>query len=73
MEWVTQTGQLSPPKVTAADIADREIMAAIAVPVGLAVLLSITACVVRVVANRRRMAGWTKAWEAIGPRWSSLR
>ena len=73
MEWVTQTGQLSPPKVTAADIADREIMAAIAVPVGLAVLLSITACVVRVVANRRRMAGWTKAWEAIEPRWSSLR
>jgi hypothetical protein len=73
MEWVTRTGQLSPPKVTAADIADREIMAAIAVPVGLAVLLSITACVVRVMANRRRMAGWTKAWEAIGPRWSSLR
>ncbi len=73
MEWVTQTGQLSPPKLTAAGLADRETMAAIAVSVGLAVLLSITACVVRVVANRRRMAGWTKAWEAIGPRWSSLR
>jgi hypothetical protein len=73
MEWVTQTGQLSPPKLTAAGLADQETMAAITVSVGLAVLLSITACVVRVVANRRRMAGWTKAWEAIEPRWSSLR
>jgi hypothetical protein len=73
MEWVTQTGQLSPPKLTAAGLADQETMAAIAVSVGLAVLLSITGCVVRVVANRRRMAGWTKAWEAIEPRWSSLR
>ena len=73
MEWVTQTGQLSPPKLTAVGLADQEAMAAIAVSVGLAMLLSITGCVVRVVANRRRMAGWTKAWEAIGPRWSSLR
>lgn len=71
--WVTQTGQLSPPKLTAAGIADREVSVAIAVSAGLAVLLSITACVVRVLGNRRRMAGWTKAWEAIGPRWSSLR
>jgi hypothetical protein len=73
MVWVTQTGQLSPARLTAAGIADREVSAAIVVPVGLAVLLSITAFVVRVLGNRRRMAAWTKAWEAIGPRWSSLR
>jgi hypothetical protein len=73
MEWVTQTGQLSPPKLTVAGLADQETMAAIAVSAGLAVLLSITACAVRVVANRRRMADWTKEWEAIEPRWSSLR
>jgi hypothetical protein len=71
--WVTPAGQLSPAKLTGTAVADREVMAATAVCIGLGVLLSITACVVRVLANRRRMAGWTKAWEAIGPRWSSLR
>jgi hypothetical protein len=54
-------------------VVEREVMAAVAAPVALALLLSITACAVRVVANRRRMAGWTKAWEAVGPRWSSYR
>jgi hypothetical protein len=73
MLWMTRTGQLTPPKLTAAGIRDREVMAALAVCAGLAVVLSITAGVVRVLVNRRRIAGWTKAWEAIGPRWSSLR
>jgi hypothetical protein len=71
--WVTPAGQLSPAKLTGRAVADREAMAATAVCLVLAVALSITGCVVRVLANRRRMAGWTKAWEAIGPRWSSLR
>jgi hypothetical protein len=73
MLWVTPAGQLTHPPLTPAEVTSREVMAAITVPVGLAVLLSVTACGVRVLANRRRMAGWTKAWEAIGPRWSSLR
>jgi hypothetical protein len=71
--WVTPAGQLSPAKLTPRAVTDREVIAAMAVCVGLAALLSITACVVRVLANRRRMADWTNAWEAVGPRWSSLR
>lgn len=73
MVWVTQAGQLTHPKLTRAAVVERQVIAAIAVPAGLALLLSVTACGVRVLANRRRMAGWTKAWEAVGPRWSSLR
>jgi hypothetical protein len=71
--WVTPAGELTPPKLTNAALVDREVTAAIAVLAGLALLLSMTAWAVRVLANRRRIADWTKAWEAIGPRWSSFR
>lgn len=71
--WVTHAGELTRPPVTRIGVVEREVMAAVAAPAALAVLLSITAYAVRVVANRRRMAGWAKAWEAIGPRWSSYR
>ena len=71
--WVTHAGQLTRPRLTRHGVVEREVMAAVAAPAALALLLSITAGAVRVVANRRRMAGWTKAWEAIGPRWSSYR
>ncbi len=71
--YATPAGQLTPPPLTRSAVVEREAIAAIAIPVGLAVLLSITACGVRVLANRRRMASWAKEWEAIGPRWSSLR
>jgi hypothetical protein len=73
MLFATPAGQLTPPPLTRSAVVEREVMAAIAVPVGLAVLLSITSCGVRVLANRRRLASWTKEWEATGPRWSSLR
>jgi hypothetical protein len=71
--WVTSAGELTPPKLTNAAVVDREITVAIAVSAGLALLLWVAALAVRVLANRRRMAAWTKAWEAIGPRWSSFR
>jgi hypothetical protein len=71
--WVTSAGELTPPKLTNAALVDREITVAIAVLAGLALLLSMTAWAIRILANRRRIADWTKAWEAIGPRWSSFR
>jgi hypothetical protein len=73
MVWVSPTGDLTHPRLTSAEVVDREAIAAISAPAGLALLLWMAACVVRVLANRRRMAGWTKAWEAVGPRWSSFR
>jgi hypothetical protein len=71
--WVTPTGQLTHQPLTRAEVAERTVMAAVAAPVALALLLTIAIGVTRVVANRRRLACWAREWEATGPRWSSLR
>jgi hypothetical protein len=71
--WVTGAGQLTHQPLTKADVAERTVLAAVACPAGLALLLTVAVGVTRVVANRRRMACWAREWEATGPRWSSLR
>ena len=71
--WVTPTGQLTHQPLTRNEVAGRTVMAAVAAPAGLALLLAIAIGVTRVVANRRRLACWAREWEATGPRWSSLR
>lgn len=71
--WVTQSGQLTHPPLSSADVTDRELTAGVLAPAVFGVLLLIAGDVVRVVANRRRMAGWTRAWETAGPKWTSLR
>ncbi|HUB39537.1 MAG TPA: hypothetical protein VMA72_11850 [Streptosporangiaceae bacterium] len=71
--WVTPAGQLTHQRLTRAQVLQWEAAAAILAPIGLAALLAVAAGVVRVLANRRRMAAWTRAWAATGPRWSSLR
>lgn len=71
--WVTPAGQLTHQPLTRAEVAERTVMAAVAAPAGLALVLTIAIGVTRVVANRRRMACWAREWEATGPRWSSLR
>src|SRR5215469_15419681 len=73
MVWVTPTGQLTHQPLTRDEVAERTVMAAVAAPAGLALLLTIASGVTRVMANRRRMACWAREWEATGPRWSSLR
>lgn len=71
--WVTPAGVLTHPPLTHTVVVDREVVAAIAVPGGLLFVLAMTAWVLRVLTNRRRMAAWTRAWEKFGPRWSSYR
>jgi hypothetical protein len=71
--WVTPAGQLTHPPLTRAQVLEWEATGAILAPIGLAALLVVAGGVVRVLANRRRTAGWARAWEATGPRWSSLR
>jgi hypothetical protein len=71
--WVTPAGQLRHPPLTRAQILEWEATGAMLAPIGLAALLAVAGGIVRVLANRRRIAGWTKAWAATGPRWSSLR
>jgi hypothetical protein len=71
--WVNPAGQLMHPPLTRAQVLEWEATGALLAPLGLAALLAVAGGVVRVLANRRRMAGWTRAWAATGPRWSSLR
>jgi hypothetical protein len=71
--WVTPAGQLMHPRLTGAQVLEWEATGAFMAPLGLAALLAVAGGIVRVLANRRRMAGWTRAWAATGPRWSSLR
>jgi hypothetical protein len=71
--YVTPTGQLTHEPLTRAEVAERTVMAAVACPVALAVVLTIALGVIRILSSRRRMACWAREWEATGPRWSSLR
>ncbi len=71
--WVTRAGALAHQPLTSFDLTERRMATAVAVPVATIVLLLVTARLVRAVANRRRMVGWARAWEATGPRWTSLR
>jgi hypothetical protein len=71
--WVTQAGRLEHPPLSGDEVLEWEATSAMLAPIGLAVLLVVAGCVVRVVANRRRTAGWAHAWAVTGPRWSSLR
>jgi hypothetical protein len=64
--WVTPAGQLMHPPLTRAEVLEWEATAAMLAPVALAALLVIAGGIVRVVANRRRMAGWARAWAALG-------
>jgi hypothetical protein len=70
---VTETGQLTTQRLSHGELLEREVVAAIGAPAALAALLAFAACAVRRAANRRRMGSWTKAWEVVGPRWSSRR
>ena len=71
--WVTRTGELTHPKLTSADVTNRVGMGVLLAVASVATLLAVAAWAVRVAANRRRIASWTRAWAATGPRWSSLR
>jgi hypothetical protein len=71
--YVTPAGQLTRQPLTSTQVLQWEITGAVLAPFAVALVLVVAGCGVRVVANRRRMAGWTRAWAATGPRWSSLR
>ena len=71
--WVTPTGGLTHPPLTAADVRDRISFAVLMAIPGVLALELLIAVTVRVVVGRRRMAGWESAWRAVGPKWSQLR
>lgn len=71
--WVTGSGQVTHPPLSRSDVLDGIANAVLAAVVGVAVLAGLAGAAVRAAMNGRRMAAWGRAWEAIGPRWTSLR
>jgi hypothetical protein len=71
--WVTESGQVTHPPLSHGEVLDGIANAAMATAAGVAALFAIIAALIRVAMNRRRMAEWTRAWDVVGPRWTSLR
>jgi hypothetical protein len=72
--WVNQAGQLTGSRpLTASDIGARVVGIKVLTALGLAATLLILVLVIRLLANRRRMAYWGCEWATIGPRWSTRR
>ena len=71
--WVTRSGQVTHPPLSHGEVLDGIANAAMATAAGVTALFGLVAAVVRAAVNRRRMAAWTRAWDVVGPRWTSLR
>ena len=71
--WVTRSGQVTHPPLSHGEVLDGIANAAMATAAGAAALFGLIAAVIRAGVNRRRMAGWARAWDVVGPRWTSLR
>jgi hypothetical protein len=68
--WLTKNGHLTHQPLTETDIRDQVTFAVLLTVTGWAVALALGAVAVRVLANRRRMAGWQREWDVSGPLWS---
>lgn len=60
--WVTEAGQLAKPPLSRAAVDERKALAAACAVLGLAAVMWVVVAGVRLAADRRRMAGWARAW-----------
>jgi hypothetical protein len=70
--WVDGAGRITSSPLRTYDIWADIVLAVVTVPIVMAVALSIAGGCVRALLNRRRLAGWDRAWHAVGPRWTRL-
>lgn len=68
--WLTRGGRVTHPPLAETDIRDQVMFAILVTVTGWAVALALGAAAVRLLANRRRMAGWQREWDVSGPLWS---
>jgi hypothetical protein len=68
--WVNRAGAQEPGPLSGADVRDQVMFSILVAVTALSVLLGAGAVAVRVLADRRRMTGWQRDWEASGPLWS---
>jgi hypothetical protein len=68
--WLDRAGHVQTPPLTAGQVRDRAILAALVGLTTLAAILAGLALIGRWLLDRRRLAGWGTAWLAVGPHWS---
>lgn len=68
--WVNGSDRPTSAPLLPSELVRREIGAEAFAPVGLAILLFGVGGLVRLVMDRRRMAGWETGWASTGPRWT---
>ncbi|HEY7432318.1 MAG TPA: hypothetical protein VH641_16460 [Streptosporangiaceae bacterium] len=71
--WIDDTGRLTHPPLSRADVTGQVIQAAVAVPVVLALLLAAAGGVVSLILDRHRLARWEADWSAVEPQWTGRR
>jgi hypothetical protein len=71
--WVDDAGQPTGTPLLHGELVKRELGAEVIAPGVLAVLLLCVGLVVRVLMNRRRLAGWETNWAFVGPKWTKHR
>jgi hypothetical protein len=69
--WASSTGQQTRPPMTFAGVCDQVIFTVLWVVMTSAIVTGIAAWIIRLLCDRCRMAGWQRAWDAIGPTWST--
>ena len=68
--WVSRTGVQEQQPLSEADVREQIMFTIFVAITALSIILGAGALTVRVLADRRRMAGWQRDWEASGPLWS---
>ncbi len=67
--WTSAQGVPTGAPLNAAQISRQTVLVGLMAVLCLAVLLTVSAFVIRRLLNRRRMAGWDAEWSATGPQW----
>lgn len=71
--WLNDSGQLVNPPLAKTQVLFTAIIMAVAVGCGAGTVLLLCYWLLRVLIDRRRLAGWEQAWALTGPRWTSRR
>ena len=67
--WTSRSGQQTAPPLDASQIAHQGALAGVLAVAGLALLVIVSALVIRRILDCRRMAAWDTEWSATGPQW----
>jgi hypothetical protein len=68
--WTDAKGSLTHSRLTSAAVRDQVAFTVVSVTMAVALAFGVVMGCIRLLFNRRRMAGWQRDWEAVGPTWS---